>query len=145
MRRRVTLGLAALRATGLGALALLSWSPGGVRGGAGAGPRLVLLDASLSMAGHGGHWRAALDTARALAHGGVIWRFGTRVTAVDTLPPGDGATPLAPALAAAAARGRPVAVGTPGANAALLNAPADLPRHAPIGLLPSAPLSPESH
>jgi len=63
---------------------------------------LVLLDASLSLAGHGGRWGAALDSARALARGSVIWRFGARVAAFDTVPPTDGATRLAPALAAAA-------------------------------------------
>ncbi|HMC19631.1 MAG TPA: hypothetical protein VKH16_10390, partial [Gemmatimonadales bacterium] len=97
MHRRVTLGLAALRTTGVGALLLLIWNPAARRFGVGGAPRLVLLDASLSMAGRGGHWAAALDTARALAHGDVIWRFGARVTAFDTLAPRDGASRLAPA------------------------------------------------
>ena len=114
MRRRVTLGLAALRATGVGALVLLIWNPAAVRLGVGAAPRLVLLDASLSMAGRGGHWAAALDSARALARGDVIWRFGARVTAFDSTAPREGASRLAPALAAAAARGGPVAVVTDG-------------------------------
>src|SRR5207249_3915336 len=81
------LGLAALRAAALGALVLLLWNPSAARVAAGGAPPLVLLDASLSMAGHGGRWRGALDTARALARGGIIWRFGERVAGFDTLPP----------------------------------------------------------
>ncbi len=137
MRGRVTAGLALLRTTGLGALVLLLWNPTTARFAAGerATPPLVLLDASLSMAGHGGRWREALDTARALARsggggggggGGVIWRFGSQVRAYDSLPPGDGATRLAPALAAAAGREGPVAVVTDGAISDLADLPADL-------------------
>jgi len=139
VRRRVTLGLAALRATGVGALVLLIWNPPAGRLGAGDAPRLVLLDASLSMAARGAHWAAALDTARALAHGDVIWRFGARVTAFDTLAPRDGATRLAPALAAAAARGGPVAIVTDGAIFDRADAPADLLRSAQIVVLPRTP------
>ena len=139
MHRRVTVGLAALRTTGVGALLLLIWNPAALRLGVGGAPRLVLLDASLSMAGRGGHWAAALDTARALAHGDVIWRFGARVTAFDTLAPRDGASRLAPALAAAAARGGPVAIVTDGAIADRADAPADLLRSARIVVLPRTP------
>ena len=139
MHRRVTLGLAALRTTGVGALLLLIWNPAARRLGVGGAPRLVLLDASLSMAGRGGHWAAALDTARALAHGDVIWRFGARVTAFDTLAPRDGASRLAPALAAAAARGGPVAIVTDGAIADHADVPADLLRSARIVVLPRTP------
>ena len=139
MHRRVTLGLATLRATGVGALLLLIWNPAAVRLGTGDPPRLVLLDASLSIAGRGGHWAAALDTARALARGDVIWRFGARVTAFDTLAPRDGATRLAPALAAAAARGGPVAIVTDGAISDRADAPADLLRSARIVVLPRTP------
>jgi len=139
VHRRVTLGLAALRATGVGALVLLIWNPAAARLGVGDAPRLVLLDASLSMAGRGGQWRAALDTARALAHGDVIWRFGARVTAFDTLSPEDGATRLAPALAAAAARGGPVAIVTDGAITDLADVPRDLLQQARIAVLPRAP------
>jgi len=139
VHRRVTVGLAALRTTGVGALLLLIWNPAALRLGVGGAPRLVLLDASLSMAGRGGHWAAALDTARALAHGDVIWRFGARVTAFDTLAPRDGASRLAPALAAAAARGGPVAIVTDGAIADRADAPADLLRSARIVVLPRTP------
>ena len=140
MRRRVTLGLAALRALALGALVLLVWNPTAARVEAGGAPPLVLLDASLSMTGgHGDRWRDALDTARALAAGGVIWRFGARVAGFDTLPPSDGASRLAPALDAAAARGGPVTVVTDGAIADLADIPADLVRRARMVVLPRAP------
>lgn len=143
MRRRVTLGLAALRATGLGAVALLVWNPTATHHeseGTGTGP-LVLLDASLSMAGRNGRWREALDSARVLAKGeATIWRFGERVTGFDTLPPGGGATRLAPAIAAAAARGGPIAVVTDGAVSDIGDIPPDLLRRARIVVLPRAPL-----
>ena len=141
MRGRVTAGLALLRTTGLGALVLLLWNPTTSRfaPGAGAAPPLVLLDASLSMAGHGGRWREALDSARALAGrggGGVIWRFGSQVRAYDSLPPGDGATRLAPVLAAAAGREGPVAVVTDGAISDVADVPADLLARARVIVLP---------
>src|SRR5258705_709073 len=69
VRRRVTLGLAALRAAALGALVLLVWNPTAARVEAGGAPPLVLLDASLSMAAgdHGRRLRDAPDSARAIA------------------------------------------------------------------------------
>ena len=140
MRRRVTVGLAALRATGLGAVALLVWNPTAARRDSGAGDApLVLLDASLSMAGRNGHWREALDTARALARGGTIWRFGERVTGFDSLPPGDGASRLAPPVAAAAERGGPIVVVTDGAVSDVADIPPDLLRRARIVVLPRPP------
>ena len=143
MRRRVTVGLALLRATGYGALVLLIWNPSATRLTAGDAPPLVLLDASLSLAGYGGQWRAALDTARAVsrhaAGGGVIWRFGERVTAFDTLPPTDGVSRLAPALTDAAARGGPVVVVSDGAVSDLADVPPDLLAHARTIVLPRAP------
>jgi hypothetical protein len=139
VRRRVTLGLAALRAAALGALVLLVWNPTAARVAAGGAPPLVLLDGSLSMLGHRGRWRAALDTARALARRGVIWRFGARVAPFDTLPPGDGASRLAPALAAAAERGGSVTVVSDGAIADLADIPPDLVRRARIVVLPRVP------
>ncbi len=141
MRRRVTLGLAALRATGLAALVLLLWNPTAARVEARGAQPLVLLDASLSMAGgsHGGRWHEALDSARALARGGVIWRFGERVAGFDTTPPMDGASRLAPALDAAAARGGPVTVVSDGAISDRADIPPDLARAARIVVLPRAP------
>jgi len=141
VRRRVTLGLAALRATGLAALVLLLWNPTAARVEARGAQPLVLLDASLSMAGgsHGGRWHEALDSARALAAGGVIWRFGERVAGFDTTPPMDGASRLAPALDAAAARGGPVTVVSDGAISDRADIPPDLARAARIVVLPRAP------
>jgi hypothetical protein len=137
VRSRVTLGLAALRIAALGALVLLVWNPSAAR--VEAGGAVLLLDASLSMTGHGGRWREALDTARSLARGGVIWRFGERVAVFDTLPPTDGASRLAPALAAAAARGGPVTIVSDGVIADLADVPPDLVRGARIVVLPQAP------
>lgn len=140
MPRRVTLGLAALRVTGLGAVALLAWNPSAARHESGSGTApLVLLDASLSMAGRGSRWREALDTARTIAHGGTVWRFGDRVTAFDTSPPSDGVSRLAPAIAAAAARGGPIVVVTDGAVSDVADIPPDLRRRARIVVLPRPP------
>src|SRR5690242_9910372 len=141
--RRLGVGLLALRATGVAALLLLLWNPG-VRAPADAARPLVLLDASLSLAGHGGRWSAALDTARALARGGVIWRFGARVAAFDTAPPADGASRLAPALAAAAARGGPVVVVTDGELPDVADLPADLSRLPKVVVLPR-PVFPDAY
>src|SRR5439155_7362541 len=79
------------------------------------------------------------DTARALARGGVVWRFGERVAGFDTLPPTDGASRLAPALDAAAARGGPVTVVSDGAVADLADIPTDLVRRARIVVLSREP------
>ena len=140
MLRRVTLGLALLRAAAFSALALLLWNPAVSRVEPGGAPPLVLLDASLSMAGTGGQWRAALDTARTLGRGGVIWRFGARVTTFDTLPPTDGASRLGPALAAAAARGGPIVVVTDGAISDRADLPPDLARRARVVVLARPPV-----
>jgi len=138
--RRVTLGLAALRATGLGAVAVLVWNPSAARHESGSGTApLVLLDASLSMTGRGSRWREAIDTARTIAQGGTIWRFGDRVTAFDTSPPSDGVSRLAPAIAAAAARGGPIVVVTDGAVSDVADIPPDLRRRARIVVLPRPP------
>ncbi len=141
--RRLAVGLLALRATGVAALLLLLWNPG-IRAPADAARPLVLLDASLSLAGHDGRWGAALDTARALARGSVIWRFGARVAAFDTVPPSDGASRLAPALAAAAARGGPVVVVTDGEVPDFSDLPADLSRLPRIVVLARPPF-PDSY
>src|SRR5207237_10703084 len=62
-----------------------------------------------------------------------------RVTAFATLAPRDGASRREPALAAAAARGGPVAIVTDGAIADHADAPADLLRSARIVVLPRTP------
>ena len=140
MRRGVTLGLVGLRAGALAALVLLLLNPSTSIIEAGDGAQsLVLLDASLSMTGHGGRWREALDTARRLARGGVIWRFGERIAAFDTLPPTDGSSRLAPALAAAAGRGGAITVVTDGTIADRPDLPPDLQHRARIIVLSRAP------
>jgi hypothetical protein len=138
VRNRLTIGLALLRALGIGALLLLLVNPTRARPVPASGPPLVLLDASLSMAGPAGPWQAALDSARRVAAGGPIWRFGSGVAAFDSGPPADGATRLGPALAAAAARGGAVVVVTDGAVADAADLPADLRRHPRVLVLPRA-------
>ena len=136
--RRVSPGLAVLRATGVLALVLLLWNPVTSRAVASDDQPIVLLDASLSMTSR---WRAALDTARAIGAGGgaLVWRFGNRVAAFDTAAPGDGASHLAPALEAAAARGGQVIVVTDGAVGDVAAIPADLLRRPSVVVLARAP------
>ena len=135
--RRVSPGLVVLRATGVLALVLLLWNPVISRAVAPDDQPIVLLDASLSMTSR---WRAALDTARALATGGgLVWRFGDRVAAFDSASPADGASHLAPALEAAAARGGQVIVVTDGALDDLSAIPADLLRRPSVVVLARAP------
>ena len=71
---------------------------------------LVLLDGSISMAGPGGRWDEARDTALRL---GDVRIFGDEGTATDTTP-SRGRSLLRPALTAAAASDRPVIVVTDG-------------------------------
>jgi hypothetical protein len=137
--RRLTLLPLVLRTVGLGAVVLLLINPSRSRPMAGGAPPLVLLDASLSMAGTNGSWAQALDSARRLGAGGTIWRFGSDVDAFDSTAPHDGQSLLAPALAAAAARGGPVVVITDGAIADSADLPADLARRPRIVVLPRAP------
>jgi len=141
VRGRLTPGLVALRMTGLAALALLLWNPAVTRPVPASARPLVLLDASLSMTGVGARWSAALDSARTAARGGVIWRFGSGVAAFDSAPPADGASDLAPALAAAAGRGGPVVIVTDGAIGDLANLPADLLARARVIALPRPPFA----
>jgi hypothetical protein len=138
VRNRLTVGLALLRATGIGAVLLLLVNPTQSRPEPASGPPLVLLDASLSMAAPAGPWQAALDSARHLAASGPIWRFGSGVAAFDSGPPADGATRLAPALAAAAARGGAIVVVTDGAIADAAELPADLRRRPRVLVLQRA-------
>jgi len=134
---RVSPGLAALRATGVLALVLLLWNPVTTRALAPDAQPIVLLDASLSMTSR---WRAALDTARALAagSGALVWRFGDRVAAFDSGAPEEGTSHLAPALEAAAARGSEVIVVTDGAVDDLASIPPDLVRVPRVVVLPRA-------
>jgi hypothetical protein len=137
--RRLTLIPLALRTVGLGAVLILLVNPSRSRPVAGGTPPLVLLDASLSMAGTNGPWATALDSARRLGAGGSIWRFGSDVDAFDSTPPHDGQSLLAPALAAAAARGGPVIVISDGAIADSADVPPDLRRRPRVVVLPRAP------
>src|SRR5439155_1001492 len=100
-----------------------------------------MLGAALRLGGGGGSWRGAGGSARGLGKGGggVIWRFGSEVRGYDSLPPTDGASRLAPALAAAAGRGGPVVVVTDGAVGDLGDVPPDLLRRARVVLLPRRP------
>jgi hypothetical protein len=137
--RRLTLVPLALRTVGLGAVLLLLINPSRSRPVAGGSPPLVLLDASLSMAGTSGPWTSALDSARRLGAGGSIWRFGSDVDAFDSTQPHDGQSLLAPGLAAAAARGGPVIVISDGAIADSADLPPDLRRRPRVVVLPRAP------
>ncbi len=139
MRRRLTLELVLLRALALGALVVLLFNPARSRPGGASGPPLVLLDGSLSMAGVNGVWRAAVDSARRLSAGGLIWRFGDVVSAFDTSAPAAGRSLLAPALAAAAGRSGPVIVVSDGAVTDSADLPVDLRRRARIVMLPRVP------
>jgi hypothetical protein len=137
--RRLTLVPLALRTVGLGAVLVLLINPSRSRPVAGGTPPLVLLDASLSMAGTNGPWANALDSARRLGAGGSIWRFGSDVDAFDSTPPHDGQSLLAPALAAAAARGGAVVVISDGAITDSADLPPDLRRRPRVIVLARAP------
>src|SRR5439155_376199 len=119
-------------------------APGPWRRGPASPPPLGRPGGSPSVAGHGGRGREGVDGARAVARGGrggrggVIWRFGSRVRAYDSLPPADGATRLAPAPAAAAGRGGPVSVVTDGAIDGLAGVPPDLLSRARVVVPPRA-------
>ena len=139
--RRLTLVPLVTRTVGVAAVLLLLINPSRSRRAAGGTPPLVLLDASLSMAGTNGPWAAALDSARRLGAGGTIWRFGNDVDAFDSTAPHDGQSLIAPALAAAAARGGPVVVITDGAIADSADIPPDLKRRPRVIVLPRAPFS----
>jgi len=139
MRRRLTMELVLLRVVAVGALLVLLVNPARSRPGDATGPPLVLLDASLSMAGVHGVWQAALDSARRLAAGGLIWRFGDVVAAFDTGSPSAGRSRLGPALAAAAGRSGPVIVVSDGAITDSADLPSDLRRRTRVVTLPRAP------
>lgn len=133
-----------LRLAGLACLVLLLWNPPVTRLARGGGTPVVLLDASLSMGARPGQWTRALDTARALARGGVILRFGRAVAAFDTAPPEDGASRLAPALVAAAARGGPITVVTDGAIDDLEALPSDVIARAQVVVLGGEDRAPDA-
>ncbi len=96
---------------------------------------LVLLDASLSMTGAGGRWRAAHDSA---VRWGDVRRFGDERPGDDTLPT-RGRSLIGPALTAAAASDRPVIVVTDGELDAAADLPPDLLSRAAVRLFPREP------
>lgn len=138
---RLTVGLAVLRLTGIAALVLLVWNPPWLFAPQREGPPLVLLDASLSLGGQGGRWAEALDSARHVGRGGVIWRFGDRVAAFDTAAPRDGSSRLAAALEAAAGRPGPITVVTDGELGDLATVPPDLRARPRVIVLPRSPFA----
>lgn len=99
---------AVFRAVAWAVLALLLINPGCAIGP--ATTPLVLLDGSLSMAAAGGRWDEAVAQARAA---GEVRLFGDPARTLDSLPAA-GHSRLGPALAAAAATGRPVTIVTDG-------------------------------
>jgi len=129
--------LVILRVTAVLALLLLLWNPSTARFLPAGDQPIVLLDASLSMSG--APWRAALDSARAIARrrgGAVIWRFGTGVAPFDTAPPAAGASRLGPALEAAAGRAGEVVILTDGNVDDVTGIPPDLLRRPRISVQP---------
>ncbi|HEU4588910.1 MAG TPA: hypothetical protein VFS11_09695 [Gemmatimonadales bacterium] len=102
------------------------------------GPRqrpLVLLDASLSLGGPGGHWRAARDSA---ARWGDVRDFGDERTSRDSIPT-RGRSVLGPALTAASAAARPIIVVTDGEIEDAADLPSDLVARAGVRLFPRTP------
>ncbi|MEO7476721.1 MAG: hypothetical protein ABIY46_15445, partial [Gemmatimonadales bacterium] len=95
---------------------------------------LVLLDASLSLAGTGGRWAEAENSAR---RWGEVRRFGDERRSGDTLPT-RGRSLLAPTLRAAAASDAPVIVVTDGEIEDAADLPTDLLSRASIRLFPRA-------
>lgn len=143
-----SLWLAALRAAAWGCVAALLIDPGCRREGGGSAP-VVLLDRSLSMSDPGpepgglARWRAALDTARAVAgRGGRVILFGAQPEALREPPPARPDAPasrLLPAWREAAALGGPVTVVTDGEVDDARELPPDFLRLARIVVLPRPP------
>ncbi len=132
------LPLAALRAVAWGGVAALLVNPG-CRSPASRHP-VVLLDASRSMTDPNGdaRWRAALDSARAIAGaGGRVVLFGDEPRAwTPAAVPDMGGSRLLPALREAAAGGGPIVVITDGELDDAAAIPSDLRRAARVILVP---------
>jgi hypothetical protein len=135
--------LAVLRAAAWGSVMVLLFDPGCRRVG-GAAPPVVLLDRSLSMsdpldtAGGGPRWRAALDSAHAIAGaGGRILAFGAEPAGLrEGMRPDAPSTRLLPAWREATALGGPLVVVTDGEVDDARNLPADFLRTTRIVVLP---------
>lgn len=134
---RAGIPLALLRAAAWGTVAALLVNPSCGRGSAGT---TVLLDQSLSMTDPTGdaRWRAAVDSARALAGTrGRILLFGEAPVAyLDGAHPGALTSRLLPALTEAVSRGGPVAIVTDGEVEDATALPSDFLRAARVVLLP---------
>lgn len=98
---------------------------------------VVLLDASLSMAGPGGRWAEARDSAR---RWGEPRTFGDSHGGADSLPT-RGRSLLAPSLLAASASDRPLIVVTDGEIEDAPDLPADLLARTSIRLFPRPPIA----
>lgn len=96
---------------------------------------LVLLDASLSMAGPGGRWTEARDSATVW---GEVRRFGDERVSADTAP-SRGRSLLAPALQAASASDRPLIVVSDGEIEDVTDIPPDMLARSTIRLFPRKP------
>ncbi len=95
---------------------------------------LVLLDGSLSMAGAGGRWAEARDSA---ARWGEVRRFGDERGGADTTPD-RGRSLLGPALLAASSSERPLLVVTDGEIEDAPDLPADVMARTGVRLFPRA-------
>ncbi|HET8624478.1 MAG TPA: hypothetical protein VFM14_13025 [Gemmatimonadales bacterium] len=100
------------------------------------GRPLVLLDGSLSLSAAGGRWREARETAQRL---GEVRQFGDETSGDDSVPR-RGRSLLRPALAAAAASGRPVTVVSDGEIEDAAELPRDLMARASVRLFPRTPV-----
>jgi hypothetical protein len=96
---------------------------------------LVLLDASLSMAGPGGRWTEARDSA---SDWGEIRRFGDEHVSTDSSA-SRGRSLLAPALLAASASDRPLTVVSDGEIEDVVEIPPDILARSTIRLFPRKP------
>ncbi|MBI1723377.1 MAG: VWA domain-containing protein [Gemmatimonadetes bacterium] len=135
---RAGLPLALLRAAAWGGVAVLLVNPGCQRSGGGG--TAVLLDGSLSMTDPVGdaRWRAALDTARAIAgRSGRIVLFGEEPRIfMEGATPSAAESSLLPALREAASRGGRLVIVTDGVLDDATAIPLDLLRRARIVVLP---------
>lgn len=130
------LGLATMRAAGVGLLVLLLLDPSWL-GVAAPGRPMVLLDRSLSLDAAGGQWARARDTAQQIAGSrGRIVGFGTAVGPVADADPLDGDSRLRDALMVARGLGGPITVVTDGELTDLSTVPPPLLRDVEIAVLP---------
>ncbi|MDH3290077.1 MAG: hypothetical protein OEO20_05970 [Gemmatimonadota bacterium] len=129
-------GLATLRAAGVGLLALLLLNPSWLDDAV-PGRTTVLLDRSLSFHAAGGQWETARDTARRIAGPrGRLLGFGATVGPVEDSVPLDGDSRLREALTVARGLGGPVTVVTDGELTDLATIPPQLLNGVEMVVLP---------